>query len=65
MKTCHCKRVCAELWDAVTGLGPVRKIIYSTVTKRVQKQTKNLYPALFQIIEVKSTLMGEDKHISA
>uniref|UniRef100_A0AAX7US86 Trifunctional enzyme subunit alpha, mitochondrial n=1 Tax=Astatotilapia calliptera TaxID=8154 RepID=A0AAX7US86_ASTCA len=55
MKTCHCKRVCAELWDTVTGLGPVRKIIYSTVTKRVQKQTKNLYPAPFQIIECVKT----------
>ncbi|XP_013767338.1 trifunctional enzyme subunit alpha, mitochondrial [Pundamilia nyererei] len=44
-----------KLWDAVTGLGPVRKIIYSTVTKRVQKQTKNLYPAPFQIIECVKT----------
>uniref|UniRef100_A0AAX7TD26 Hydroxyacyl-CoA dehydrogenase trifunctional multienzyme complex subunit alpha a n=1 Tax=Astatotilapia calliptera TaxID=8154 RepID=A0AAX7TD26_ASTCA len=44
-----------ELWDTVTGLGPVRKIIYSTVTKRVQKQTKNLYPAPFQIIECVKT----------
>uniref|UniRef100_A0A3P8RE56 Trifunctional enzyme subunit alpha, mitochondrial n=1 Tax=Astatotilapia calliptera TaxID=8154 RepID=A0A3P8RE56_ASTCA len=33
----------------------LRKIIYSTVTKRVQKQTKNLYPAPFQIIECVKT----------
>uniref|UniRef100_A0A669E5V4 Trifunctional enzyme subunit alpha, mitochondrial n=1 Tax=Oreochromis niloticus TaxID=8128 RepID=A0A669E5V4_ORENI len=49
----------------IMGLGPVRKMMYSTITKRVQKQTKNLYPAPFQIIEVKSSLMGEDKHISS
>uniref|UniRef100_A0A669ELY9 Trifunctional enzyme subunit alpha, mitochondrial n=1 Tax=Oreochromis niloticus TaxID=8128 RepID=A0A669ELY9_ORENI len=44
-----------KLWDAVMGLGPVRKMMYSTITKRVQKQTKNLYPAPFQIIECVKT----------
>uniref|UniRef100_A0A3Q0SZP5 Hydroxyacyl-CoA dehydrogenase trifunctional multienzyme complex subunit alpha a n=1 Tax=Amphilophus citrinellus TaxID=61819 RepID=A0A3Q0SZP5_AMPCI len=37
------------------GLGPVRKMIYNTATKRVQKQSKNFYPAPFKIIECVKT----------
>ncbi|XP_029903502.1 hydroxyacyl-CoA dehydrogenase trifunctional multienzyme complex subunit alpha a [Myripristis murdjan] len=40
-----------KLQDTVMGLGPVRKQIYKTVSDKVQKQTKGLYPAPVKIIE--------------
>lgn len=43
---------CLELQDTVMGLGPVKKKIYRTVSEKVQKQTKGLYPAPVKIIEV-------------
>uniref|UniRef100_A0A667ZLA1 enoyl-CoA hydratase n=1 Tax=Myripristis murdjan TaxID=586833 RepID=A0A667ZLA1_9TELE len=42
-----------KLQDTVMGLGPVRKQIYKTVSDKVQKQTKGLYPAPVKIIEVR------------
>lgn len=45
---------CAELQDTVMGLGPVKKKIYKTVSEKVQKQTKGLYPAPVKIIEVRN-----------
>uniref|UniRef100_A0AAQ5Y627 Trifunctional enzyme subunit alpha, mitochondrial n=1 Tax=Amphiprion ocellaris TaxID=80972 RepID=A0AAQ5Y627_AMPOC len=48
-----------KLGDAVMELGPVRKKIYKTVSERVQKQTKNLYPAPEKIIECVQTGMEQ------
>uniref|UniRef100_A0A4W4DXN2 enoyl-CoA hydratase n=1 Tax=Electrophorus electricus TaxID=8005 RepID=A0A4W4DXN2_ELEEL len=50
--SCVCVSVCwTELQDVVMGFPFVRKQIYNTVTKKVMKQTKGLYPAPLKIIE--------------
>ncbi|KAF5900351.1 trifunctional enzyme subunit alpha, mitochondrial-like, partial [Clarias magur] len=44
-----------KLQDSVMGIGFVRKQIYKTVTNKVMKQTKGLYPAPLKIIECVQT----------
>ncbi|XP_026887198.2 hydroxyacyl-CoA dehydrogenase trifunctional multienzyme complex subunit alpha a [Electrophorus electricus] len=45
------KGLIQKLQDVVMGFPFVRKQIYNTVTKKVMKQTKGLYPAPLKIIE--------------
>uniref|UniRef100_A0A673CUW1 Trifunctional enzyme subunit alpha, mitochondrial n=1 Tax=Sphaeramia orbicularis TaxID=375764 RepID=A0A673CUW1_9TELE len=45
------KGLMQKLQDTVMGLGPVKQKIYKTVSEKVQKQTKGLYPAPVKIIE--------------
>ncbi|KAM6954298.1 hydroxyacyl-CoA dehydrogenase trifunctional multienzyme complex subunit alpha a [Aplochiton taeniatus] len=45
------KGLVQKVQDAVMGLGPVKNKIYKTVSEKVQKQTKGLYPAPVKIIE--------------
>ncbi|KAK3522688.1 hypothetical protein QTP86_029536, partial [Hemibagrus guttatus] len=49
------KGLMQKLQDSVMGLAFVRKQIYNTVTKKVMKQTKGLYPAPLNIIECVQT----------
>ncbi|XP_076872638.1 hydroxyacyl-CoA dehydrogenase trifunctional multienzyme complex subunit alpha a [Brachyhypopomus gauderio] len=49
------KGLMQKLQDMVMGLPFVRKQIYNTVTKKVMKQTKGLYPAPLKIIECVET----------
>ncbi|XP_047674334.1 hydroxyacyl-CoA dehydrogenase trifunctional multienzyme complex subunit alpha a isoform X2 [Tachysurus fulvidraco] len=49
------KGLMQKLQDSVMGLAFVRKQIYNTVTKKVMKQTKGLYPAPLSIIECVQT----------
>ncbi|XP_008277263.1 hydroxyacyl-CoA dehydrogenase trifunctional multienzyme complex subunit alpha a [Stegastes partitus] len=50
-----------KLQDAVMDLGPVRKKIYKTVSERVLKETKNIYPAPNKIIECVQTGMEQGR----
>ncbi|XP_033846438.1 hydroxyacyl-CoA dehydrogenase trifunctional multienzyme complex subunit alpha a [Periophthalmus magnuspinnatus] len=45
------KSLVQKLQDTVMGLGLVQNKIYKTVSEKVQKQTKGLYPAPAKIIE--------------
>ncbi|XP_053498359.1 hydroxyacyl-CoA dehydrogenase trifunctional multienzyme complex subunit alpha a [Ictalurus furcatus] len=49
------KGLMQKLQDLVMGMAFVRKQIYNTVTKKVMKQTKGLYPAPLKIIECVQT----------
>ncbi|MCI4395700.1 hypothetical protein PGIGA_G00195030 [Pangasianodon gigas] len=49
------KGLMQKLQDSVMGMAFVRKQIYNTVTKKVMKQTKGLYPAPLKIIECVQT----------
>ncbi|KAG7331809.1 hypothetical protein KOW79_005778 [Hemibagrus wyckioides] len=49
------KGLMQKLQDSVMGMAFVRKQIYNTVTKKVMKQTKGLYPAPLSIIECVQT----------
>ncbi|KAM9495963.1 hydroxyacyl-CoA dehydrogenase trifunctional multienzyme complex subunit alpha a [Clarias gariepinus] len=49
------KGLMQKLQDSVMGIGFVRQQIYKTVTNKVMKQTKGLYPAPLKIIECVQT----------
>uniref|UniRef100_A0A3B4AJC8 Trifunctional enzyme subunit alpha, mitochondrial n=1 Tax=Periophthalmus magnuspinnatus TaxID=409849 RepID=A0A3B4AJC8_9GOBI len=46
--------------SSIMGLGPVQNKIYKTVSEKVQKQTKGLYPAPAKIIEVTGMEKGRE-----